>query len=173
MVSSLLVDTLQNPTRSLLELYDSSKSIDDFPSTVSRHFSDIFKTIDAFQEVSTLKYAVYLRSIELFPQISPLDIRNPPEIHVERSLVRFRAMVQDTSPSPEMYLAKRRGGRCGGWGLTEDTTNSGDRDSINYADLRECTVVWAVNIPGETAWCSREIDGSISSMFIYRSPQSW
>jgi len=139
MVSSLLVDTLKNPTQSLLDLYAKTTPIDGFPAFVSRHFSDIFSRPDALQEIPTL------------------DTRNPPEAYADKSLVRFRAMVQDTSHSPEMYLAKRRDGRCGGWGLV-DTAHS-DCDSVNYGDLRMCTVIWAINIPGESDWCSSEIDG--------------
>ena len=71
-------------------------------------------------------------------------------------------MVQDTSPSPEMYIAKRPNGGCGGWGLT-DSTNEGDGVDIDYANLRECYVVWAVNIPGESAWCADELDGPIAT----------
>jgi len=73
--------------------------------------------------------------------------------HPEGSLVRFRAMVQDTSPSPEMYLA-RHGTQCGGWGL-----DPGDQDQINYADLRERAVLWAITVPGESAWCTDLLDG--------------
>lgn len=81
--------------------------------------------------------------------------------------MRFRAMIQDTSPSPEMYLAKRSGGRCGGWGIgdPDNATTSGQdrRESINYADLRECTVVWAVTIPGERSWAADALDGSTTT----------
>lgn len=59
-------------------------------------------------------------------------------------------MVQDTSPSPEMYLAKHADATCGGWGLADATQQD---EAINYADLRECTVIWAVTVPGENAWC--------------------
>lgn len=93
-------------------------------------------------------------------QIPVLSVSNPPESYKDRALVRFRAMIQDTSPSPQMYLAKRSGGRCGGWGLDETQPSDDDRrESINYADLRECTVVWAVSVPGESAWVGADIDG--------------
>lgn len=67
-------------------------------------------------------------------------------------------MVQDTSPSPEMYLSKLKGDKCGGWGIIEDETTIENVD-YDYADLQECTVVWAVGIPGEGVWCGEEIDG--------------
>jgi hypothetical protein len=51
MVSSLFVDTLKNPTSSLLDLYDTCNPDGDFPAVVSKYFSDIFEKPDAFQEV--------------------------------------------------------------------------------------------------------------------------
>jgi hypothetical protein len=62
MVSSLLVDTLKDPTCSLIELYDTCTSPDDFPALVSQHFSDIFKKVDAFQEVSFPIFLTYALS---------------------------------------------------------------------------------------------------------------
>jgi hypothetical protein len=55
MVSSLLVEALNDPTRVLREIYDPSKEIDTFPSTVSGHFSKIFESFDAFQEVRVFR----------------------------------------------------------------------------------------------------------------------
>jgi hypothetical protein len=66
-------------------------------------------------------------------------------------------MVQDTSSSPEMYLAKLPQGRPGGWGLESTIPESGSQN-IDYADLRECTTFWAVSIPGESQWCAHELD---------------
>jgi hypothetical protein len=95
-------------------------------------------------------------------KIPVLNVRNPPEAHPDRGIVRFSAMVQDIFPSPEMYLAKRTGGRCGGWGLGEPA-QEGDIGNINYSDLSSCTILWAVNIPGETTWCSDEINDENAS----------
>jgi|ERR1700722_2261823 len=93
-------------------------------------------------------------SNEFLCQIPPLDVNHPPEIYSNRSLVSFRAMVQDTSLSPEIYLSRKADGTCGGWGL-------GDCDETNdYTLLKECTVVWAVSIPGESPWCSHEANGT-------------
>lgn len=69
-------------------------------------------------------------------------------------------MVQDTSPSPQMYLSKLKGDKCGGWGITSETTTDAD---YSYSDLRECTVVWAVNVPGENMWYSKEVDGIVQT----------
>jgi hypothetical protein len=98
----------------------------------------------------------------LFPtQIPALDVKHPPESYSAGALVRFRAMVQDTSPSPEMYLSKLEGNKCGGWGITNEVATE-DVDYSN-ADLQECTVIWAVSVPGETQNSSGELDRSIIS----------
>ena len=86
-------------------------------------------------------------------------MQHPPESHRDRSLVRFRAMVQDTSPSPEMYLSKSTSGKCGGWGITQ--TEGDDEVQIDYSNLRDCSVVWAVSVPGESQWVRDSVDGSI------------
>ncbi|OCH95277.1 hypothetical protein OBBRIDRAFT_767998 [Obba rivulosa] len=140
MVSALRVDALRDPTAALLQLFNESDGgrVENFPRLVSEHFSHIFRTLEAFQEIPTL------------------DVRNPPNTFPDRGLVRFRAMVQDTSPSSEMYLATLGSGRCGGWGIEESRD---DQDGLNYEDLRECTTLWAVNVPGESAWCADELDG--------------
>ncbi|KAF7338574.1 Mini-chromosome maintenance complex-binding protein [Mycena venus] len=137
MVSAVPIDALSDPTRELLELYDANQDTDDFPAKVARHFADIFSSKDAFSEIPSI------HTVTMDPR------------RRDRCLVSFRAMIQDTSPSPEMYLAKRSGGRCGGWGLADDASSA----DFNYADLRENTVVWAVNIPGESEWVASEIDG--------------
>jgi hypothetical protein len=66
-------------------------------------------------------------------------------------------MVQDTSYGQELYLAKRRNGKCGGWGLADSTDVDGN--DTNFSHLMECTVIWAVSVPGESMWYSREMDG--------------
>lgn len=58
----------------------------------------------------------------------------------------------------------------------DDATTSGQdrRESINYADLRECTVVWAVTIPGECPWVADALDGPLTTAgkrATHRPPQ--
>lgn len=90
-------------------------------------------------------------------------MNQPPNRHRSRSLVRFRAMVQDTSRSPEMYLSSissnEREPLCGGWGI-ENIAAPEEHDSACYdaENLRDRTVVWAVNIPGEAPWCTPSAD---------------
>lgn len=52
MVSSELVDALNNPTKAIKDLYDPTKPTDTFPQTVSNHFSSVFQSPEAFKEVS-------------------------------------------------------------------------------------------------------------------------
>lgn len=66
-------------------------------------------------------------------------------------------MVQDTSPSSEMYLARSPYGKCGGWGIELTEEENGE---VDYTNLRECNVLWAVSVPAESAWCAEELDGS-------------
>jgi hypothetical protein len=71
-------------------------------------------------------------------------------------------MVQDTSGNPEMFLSRLPDGKPGGWGIdtpVEDETNP----QMNYSDLRECTVLWSVSIPGESGWCAHELNGQVGT----------
>lgn len=101
-------------------------------------------------------------------QIPPLSPRSPPEAHVDRALVRFRGMVQDPSTSAEMYLSRGKGGKLCGWGIEGDDA---DHDNVEFEHLRECTVVWAISVPGESSWVSVELDAS-SGMCILVSARS-
>jgi hypothetical protein len=69
-------------------------------------------------------------------------------------------MVQDTSGNQEMFLSKLPDGKPGGWGM-ESSPEDGSHHPIEYSDLRECQVIWAVNIPGESEWCAHELDGEL------------
>ncbi|VDB87185.1 unnamed protein product [Peniophora sp. CBMAI 1063] len=136
MVSSLLVESLASPTQVLKDLYDARQnegsSLSDFPKAVSTHFSEIFAKPEAFAEIPAL------------------DVSKPPSSFQPGALVRFRAMVQDTSASPAMYLAQTHSGHCAGWGIVHPEEEDGK--DIDYSNLRDCTVVWAVSVPGESDW---------------------
>lgn len=98
-------------------------------------------------------------------QLPPLDIHHPPELYTCGTLVRFRAMIQDTSLTPEIYLA-HLGDSCCGWGMSPST--QAERDIMSHlthshSDLREASVVWAVSIPAESQWYIDETSPSVSS----------
>ncbi|KAJ3553347.1 hypothetical protein NM688_g3664 [Phlebia brevispora] len=140
MVSAYLADALRDPTSEIKELYATHDPSKDFVQLVVNHFSKVFSSDAAFEEIPILRV-----------QNSPLSYR-------DRSLVRFRAMVQDTSPSSEMYLQRIGEGTPGGWGIHAEAHTAAS-SAINYSDLRECNVLWAVSVPGESHWCSEELDG--------------
>ncbi|KAG5645036.1 hypothetical protein DXG03_007215 [Asterophora parasitica] len=128
MVSSLLADAVADPTAVLLDLFAANDDIQAFSARVAAHFSAVFSSDAALAEI---------------PALDALDARH------DRALVRFRAMVQDTSPSPEIYRARWPGPRCGGWGLADASPHD-----ISYDDLRESTVFWAVSVPAQSPWCA-------------------
>ncbi len=64
-------------------------------------------------------------------------------------------MIQDTSISPEVYLARLPGRRLGGWGLVDETVQAGP--NFDYSNLRECSILWAVSVPGE--WSTGNPEG--------------
>ncbi|KAI0781236.1 mini-chromosome maintenance replisome factor-domain-containing protein [Trametes elegans] len=142
MTADYRLQALENPTVVVQELHRAHSS-GDFPRFVADHFARLFESPNAFN------------------RIPRLDVRRPPESHGDRSLVRFRAMVQDTSLSSEMYLSKFPDGSCGGWGMYE--TGNGSSSSsreVDYANLQECSVLWATSVPAESNWCAEELNGS-------------
>lgn len=131
MVSAALAEALVSPTHTLATLFTSTSS---FPQTVSHYFSNLFQSQSAFH------------------QIPSLNVLHPPLSFPHNSLVAFRAMVQDTSPSPQIYLAKLPNNNPGGWGITCPQ----DLSPINHDDLGQCTVLWATSVPGESLWCTQQ-----------------
>ncbi|KAH9901638.1 mini-chromosome maintenance replisome factor-domain-containing protein [Cubamyces lactineus] len=132
---------LENPTLVLRQLYQTRPS-GSFPRLVAEHFQKLFESQNAFQRIPWL------------------DVNRPPESYEDRTLVRFRAMVQDTSLSTEMYLSQFADGGCGGWGIYEtDGGSSSSVQEVDYANLQECSVLWATSVPAESAWCKEELNG--------------
>ena len=81
MVSSLLVEALIDPTRVLRAIYDPSKEIDIFPSTVSSYFSKVFESVNAFQEVRASRSALTpSRDLIFLNPDSSLGCGTPPGI---------------------------------------------------------------------------------------------
>lgn len=67
-------------------------------------------------------------------------------------------MVQDPSTSAEMYLAKSKTGKMCGWGI--EPGEEGEHEDVEFENLRECTVLWAISVPGESDWVAQELDGA-------------
>ncbi|KAL1683483.1 hypothetical protein EV122DRAFT_273133 [Schizophyllum commune] len=134
MVSSLPSDALRDPHRVLQDFFEESKDEGtDFPERVASYFANIYK--DALNEIPVV------------------DTHRPPEKFKDASLVTFRGMIQDTLPPTEMYLSKLSSGACGGWGITDESTSATEFD---YANLKECNVMWGVSVPGRSSWSSLE-----------------
>lgn len=68
-------------------------------------------------------------------------------------------MIQDI-PSPEMYLSRLPEGRCGGWNLYQDLAAFTPTD-VSFQDLRECSVFWAITVPGESQWHAERLEGAL------------
>ncbi|KAI0713283.1 mini-chromosome maintenance replisome factor-domain-containing protein [Earliella scabrosa] len=142
MTADYRLQAVEDPTAVVRELYRSHAGAENFPRFVAEHFSKLFDTPAAFKKIPVL------------------NVRHPPASYRDRALVRFRAMVQDTSLSTEMYLAKHHDGTAGGWGMYENEGgSSSSAGNMDYADLRECNVLWATSVPAESAWCAEELDG--------------
>ncbi|KAH6918815.1 putative alanine racemase-domain-containing protein [Coprinopsis sp. MPI-PUGE-AT-0042] len=141
MVSSLLVDALSQPTDIIAKLFKEHGDRPEFHAKVSTFFQDVFASEKAFNEISVL------------------DVQHPPESFKLRSLVRFDAMVQDTSCPPEIYLSQTPDGECGGWGLLRADSAGDEHKPVDYSLLQECGVVWATSIPGRSSWVSGEASG--------------
>jgi len=160
MVSAHLVDAIRDPSRIIIDLYDEGRSGGvDFPARVTSRFATVFHTQDSIQQVSAILVCDRPWGLRLRSKVPPLSLNYPPDAHPDRSLVRFHAMIQDI-PSPEMYLSRLPEGRCGGWNLYQDLALSTSTD-IDFCDLRECAVFWAITVPGESYWHAERLEGAL------------
>ncbi|KIM33578.1 hypothetical protein M408DRAFT_326263 [Serendipita vermifera MAFF 305830] len=145
MVSTLISDTILDPSKEINALY-SSQNPSEFVKLVETHFKQILSPHDAFY------------------QIPPLNASYPPSLHTKRRIARFYGMIQDTSASPEVYLTSLEDKTCGGWGIYENSSSSPEAEhehgTIDYSKLGERESVWAVTVPGETMWSQERFNGS-------------
>ncbi|KAI6167199.1 mini-chromosome maintenance replisome factor-domain-containing protein [Pisolithus thermaeus] len=146
MVSAPATEELYDATGVIQRLYEHYDGRDvGFAAVVASHFSAIlFNADDRVRELPSL------------------DVHHPPEAYTNGTLVRFRAMIQDTSLSPELYVAELSNHRCGGWGLSASDSSEAS-DSVGYQDLQELTAMWAVSVPAESAWHVEEASPLVSS----------
>ncbi|KAF8582639.1 hypothetical protein K439DRAFT_1635083 [Ramaria rubella] len=164
MVSALLNDALRDPVAVILTclngLNDQQPAASDQPTRVARLFHSVFKDIDALK------------------QIPATDFTHTPESYANKRhpLIRFRAMVQDTSASPEIYPSLLRNARPGGWGLAEVAA---DEDLLDLQHLKERDVVWAISVPGESSFVAQHFDdadslasipGTMSNTLLFKDP---
>ncbi|KIJ69602.1 hypothetical protein HYDPIDRAFT_24427 [Hydnomerulius pinastri MD-312] len=156
MVSAKAIDEICNPTKVIQDLYQShdGANSDAFPSVVARHFSEVFFKSDDPDAVN---------------QLPSLDISHPPESYTSGTLVRFRAMIQDTSSQDEVYLGKLNNGRCGGWGI-QPAQSDLESDIFDPDHLRNATSLWAVSVPSQSRWRTDEISQTTSTSFPAHTP---
>lgn len=153
MASGHLADAIRDPSQVITDLYNGGRNTEiDFPARVTSHFASILYTRDSIQ------------------QVPPLSPNYPPIDHPNRSLVRFHAMIQDVS-SPEMYLLRLPDGKCGGWNLSQDLADP-DSLNINFRNLRECSIFWAITVPGESQWSAGRVEGALFSKVSKASPRA-
>jgi hypothetical protein len=133
MGSAPAADALLSPAAALAALFDPRRPLAAFPAAVSEHFAALFGPPAAFANIPAL------------------SVLHPPQLFPQNALVAFRAVVQDTSPSPSIYLAKFPSDQPGGWGLSVP-----DLPEPDPAHLAQCTVLWATSVPGESLWCTQQ-----------------
>lgn len=172
MVAVQAIDEIADPGKVIQRIYNDDdgrvdgQRIHRLPSAVTRHFSDIFLSASdprALDQVG-IGPPPSLTNLMLivFVQLPSLDVSHPPESYTRGTLVRFRAMIQDTSLQNEMYLARLNSDRCGGWGI-QPTHDDYDLNSIDSDCLGTASIFWAVSVPGESPWRAAEISQLDSS----------
>ncbi|KAF8314823.1 uncharacterized protein EI90DRAFT_2947780 [Cantharellus anzutake] len=137
MVSSLLADALSDPSSVLQDLYQKNREANNFPRVVVHHFASVFASDADIQQVRIQNLFICTCSGN------------------KRPLVRFRAMVQSTGT--EVYCKELPARQLGGWGLAEECGDRVDDDPTSHAYehfLDDRTTLWAVSVPGESAWAS-------------------
>ncbi|KAF8436900.1 putative alanine racemase-domain-containing protein [Boletus edulis BED1] len=162
MVAVHAISEIADPRKVIQRIYDDDddrldgQCIHRLPSAVTKHFSDLFLRADDPRALD---------------QLPSLDVSHPPESYTCGTLVRFRAMIQDTSLQNEMYLAKLSNDRCGGWGIQpahgDRNFNVFDSDSLGTA-----SIFWAVSVPAESPWRAAGFSRLDSTSFpVHQSSQ--
>ncbi|GAA5991954.1 hypothetical protein JCM5350_001318 [Sporobolomyces pararoseus] len=133
---------LKQPLQLIEKIYaEGNSNLDGFESRVETTFQSLLK--DAREQV---------------PAITSLsDQRRLPR---PGSLVRFRAMVQDTGYGTELYRALGAKDQLLMYGIeeTEEELHSAARE--DYSKLKERQVFYIVSPPGETNWVKESLDNA-------------
>lgn len=147
---------LNKPLDVVQQIYSDAqdKSQANITKLVETHFRQLFASPDASAKVPTLSPG----SIESLLHASS---GHAPNSH---RLVRFRAMIQDTGLGTEVFLAKHQHdgrtltGMFGGEAsipASNELSNDSDHQDFGNQDLAERTVMYAVSVPGQTAWAAQ------------------
>ncbi|BGP22901.1 hypothetical protein JCM10295v2_001792 [Rhodotorula toruloides] len=136
---------LKRPAELVQRLYADDPSLDGFEKRVAETFSQLLSDDKAVQQI---------------PMLTSLS--TPSTLPPPGSLVRFRAMVQDTGMGSELYQAVGEGDTVFMYGADEEGMGG---DPEDYSKLKERQLFYVVSVPGETEWLKENLDNaSISNL---------
>ncbi|BGP30158.1 hypothetical protein JCM10296v2_001910 [Rhodotorula toruloides] len=131
---------LNRPAELVQRLYAEDPSLDNFEKRVAETFSRLLSDDKAVQQIPAL------------PSLS-----TPSTLPPSGSLVRFRAMVQDTGMGSELYQAVGEGNQIFMYGAEEEGIGGTSED---YSKLKERQLFYIVSVPGETEWLKENLDNA-------------
>ncbi|GAA5863858.1 hypothetical protein JCM1840_005793 [Sporobolomyces johnsonii] len=134
---------MRSPHQLIQNLFSEAASLDGFEQRVSTTFSSLF------QNGPTRRQLPAITSLSTSTHLPPPG-----------TLVRFRAMVQDTGFGSELYRAQGSKGEVLMYGVEEPETSSAATQAEDYTKLRERQIFYVVSPPGETDWVKENLDGT-------------
>ncbi|KAM0792235.1 hypothetical protein ACM66B_004930 [Microbotryomycetes sp. NB124-2] len=145
---------LKSPQRLIQRVYDERepRTLDKLEQAVEAAFTGLFDDAAALQQLPSLTCSSTATNL-------------PPN----GTLVRFRAMVQDTGFGNELFRAVDSHGKVLMYGL--ETASAEATDPEDYSNLRERQVFWAVSPPAETEWFKKsqqdsDIDAGVAKLSL-------
>ncbi|KAJ9479140.1 Pyridoxal phosphate homeostasis protein [Pseudozyma hubeiensis] len=146
---------LTKPLEVVQSIYNdaSDKSPSNITKVVETHFRHLFASPDASAKIPSLSPG----NIDTLLPGQSSDAANT------HRLVRFRAMIQDTGLGTEVFLATHQQGDRSFTGLyggeasisSSNDSSSTDMDELDHQNLAERTVMYAVSVPGQSAWAAQ------------------
>ncbi|GAA5833275.1 hypothetical protein JCM11251_005191 [Rhodosporidiobolus azoricus] len=132
---------LKNPAQLIQRLYEQQASLDGLEEWVSSTFNGLFEDVKARDQLPAIT------SLSTASSLPPVG-----------TLVRFRAMVQDTGLGSELYRAQGKEGKLFMYGTEEAHAGGAEHHQEDYSKLRERQVFYVVSVPGETDWVKENLD---------------
>ncbi|CDR48017.1 hypothetical protein NBRC10512_002616 [Rhodotorula toruloides] len=131
---------LKRPAELVQRLHAEDPSLDGFEKRVAETFSRLLSDDKAVQQIPALT-----------------SLSTPSTLPPPSSLVRFRAMVQDTGMGSELYQAVGEGDKIFMYGAEEEGIGGNPED---YSKLKERQLFYVVSVPGETEWLKENLDNA-------------
>ncbi|GAA5888198.1 hypothetical protein JCM6882_000317 [Rhodosporidiobolus microsporus] len=132
---------LKNPAQLIQQLHAQQPSLDGFEERVATAFTNLFEDVNAREQLPSIT------SLSTAASLPPAG-----------TLVRFRAMVQDTGLGSELYRAQGSEGQLYMYGAEEEQAGGAEQQQEDYSKLRERQVFYVVSVPGETSWVKEDLD---------------